>query len=731
MRKHQRWIYTVVTVIVIISFSFFGASGVIQESADFGKPGFTAVDGSSVSYNDLDAMMRFIATDATDHRQFNGAGLNFLNDGALVKDIFSSGAAVELIRQHPDLFQEELSRKLEREKGFILYKHPELEAISVENTWQYFLPQMKGHFDKLRANSDPLSGDYLQQKISLYLAQKQLSAEHLRQVLRYQQAQYRWLEQDPFLEQGDLSLFGYHTVEDWFGKQFLKLSAAFLINSAKMAEKRGFTVSRNEAYADLLEQNAQSFRESQKQEFSRTNNSIDYFQLQLQALRMDKTQAIECARKVLLARKLFQNEQMQNLVSVFPWKQFQKYALAEKTGTKYLLPAVLELQPQTYPLFETYVQAISDRSLAIEELPLSQKTVSELQELYPELVQQTVSVEMRSATLGEILGTISSKNLLQWQLSDSGWETLTKEYPELSTDKQTFDMRTKKLQSLDEKTRARIDQFSRRKVAENSSDIVKKALEKAPSKQYVWTLPLKGGLSPIEGFASSEELLSHLNSANGLTEKGGRYFLFAVIESKEPLTASFSDTLKTGALKSLTNRILQEHYKKTAAFHQKPFEEVELQVVSSLYSKQINQLTKLYGFDANAQDALKQAAHYRLKPYMEEMRKNLIAGKLELQNSEWSLRQMEFSLSKARSDEQVPIDASLPLLGYSEVALDQAGGLYFYTLNEEETYPPLTSLCEKICDIKKKIGEEMSASLAKKLVQEIQEKKGFVFFGEL
>jgi len=59
-------------------------------------------------------------------------------------------------------------------------------------------------------------------------------------------------------------LFGYHTAEDWFGPRFVKLVSEFVINSAKIAEQRGYKVSKEETLVDLMRNVETSFQQIRK-----------------------------------------------------------------------------------------------------------------------------------------------------------------------------------------------------------------------------------------------------------------------------------------------------------------------------------------------------------------------------------------------------------------------------------------------------------------------------------
>ena len=65
-RKYQRYFFFVITVIIVISFSFFGTYSTLQNVDSRDQEAFRAIDGSLISRSELDEMVLFLATDAED-----------------------------------------------------------------------------------------------------------------------------------------------------------------------------------------------------------------------------------------------------------------------------------------------------------------------------------------------------------------------------------------------------------------------------------------------------------------------------------------------------------------------------------------------------------------------------------------------------------------------------------------------------------------------------------------
>ena len=78
-RKYQRYFFLLVTVVIIISFSFFGTYSTISNVSPREQTAFVAIDGTEISRAELDQLVMFISTDAEDKLVFGGMwGPNFL-----------------------------------------------------------------------------------------------------------------------------------------------------------------------------------------------------------------------------------------------------------------------------------------------------------------------------------------------------------------------------------------------------------------------------------------------------------------------------------------------------------------------------------------------------------------------------------------------------------------------------------------------------------------------------
>jgi GcvH upstream region-like protein len=576
LRKHQRYLFIFITIVVIISFSFFGTYSTMISNYTPEPIAFQAVDGADVKRADLDEMVLFLSTDGQDKLLLGGLwGPNFLNDGVVKKDFLETGLANILAAQYfPDL-EQDLAIRHEKEKRNILYVHPQAKFLSVETAWSYLAPGMKQNYESLRNAKSPASPEGFLPRVQLYLNQREFPAPSLQYVLRYQEKQYTWLAPDPNLERADLSLFGYHTLEDWFGPRFIRVIAQFIINSAKIAEQQGYEVTKAEALADLMANAQASYTQNLKNPYLGVANSTQYFEEQLRRLSMDQTKAAKVWRQVLLFRRLFHDAGNSVVVDPLTVRNFQNYAKETVEGEVYHLPKPLQLNNfHALQTFETYLNAVSKRSddqAEILNLPTQFLAADEVMKTHPELVQKRYLLEYAHINKKDLQTKVGIRDTWNWEVEDAHWSQLKKQFPELGIKKgDTREERFAALDSLDEKTRARVDAYARNQIVDENPEWLDKALQAAQSLQEIVGLTVKGGTSPFEGIQDRTELLALLDKASigeqdpalaKYTGDKANYYKIIVLEKgNQQEVLSYAEADASGVLNPILEKELETFY---------------------------------------------------------------------------------------------------------------------------------------------------------------------------
>lgn len=665
-RRHQRYFFVIITIVIVISFSFFGTYSTLSDGSFREQIAFTTVNGKEIPRHELDEMVAFIGTDALDKLLLGGAwGPNFLNNGVIRQDFLETGLAAMLIAQYPEELQSDLSSRLEKEKRYSLYSHPQAPFIGVESAWTNFAPAMKSYYDALYSAADPMNSTALNARIALFLGEKQFPSYILRQILRYQEKQYNWVTPDRNLDYMDLSLFNYHTIEDWFGPRFIRLVAQFIINASAIAEQKGYQVSKADALADLLRNSEMSYQQNKSNPNIGVANSQEYFSEQLRRLGIDSNKAAKMWRQVLLFQRYFQDMGSSVFVDTNMFQQLDSYALDGVEGQLFRLPS--DLRFNNYRLmqkFEVYLDAVSKRGESTKDilaLPTTFLSASEVSKNYPELVQKNYVLEIAEADKKSLQSKVGVKESWNWEVEDKNWEALKKQFSDLDLKKgKNREERFAVLDALDGKARAKVDAFARAAIVENHPEWLAEALDESQSEKVVVGLHEKGGTSPIVGLDDGKALIQLLDAAplagqevstltssqkaaadklSHYTADNNVYYRISVIErAPQAEVMSFSDAAKEGSLDHLLDTKLEAHYLKIrennpSEFQRddktwKPFTEVK-DIVANNYFENLLQAIRTSYASAIAPEKAPQemigdfAATWRFYSYVNGIREKL------------------------------------------------------------------------------------------------------------
>lgn len=777
-RKYQRIFFILITIVIVISFSFFGTYSALPPDNVQNDPAFQAVDGTVVTKSELNDMVTFLSTDMNDKLIYGGTwGPNFLNNGVIGKLLLQTDIAQMLAAQFGEELSPDLEKRLAAEKRYTLYKHPQANFISTETAWAYFAPSMNSDFKTLQQASSPLTPEAFNARMRLFLAEKNFSGPMLRQVLNYQEKQLSWVEPDEYLARADLSLFGYHTLEDWFGPRFMNLAAEFIINSSKVAQQRGYRVSKSEALTDLIDNANQSFKQNLRSPHLGVANSQEYFKEQLRRMNMDQSKAVKIWQSVLLAKRLF--EEAGNSVFVSPdlFSSFVAYAKEPVSGNLYQLPKELKLADyRNLQKFELYLDAVakrSDEEKSSLKLPEKYLSAEEISKKFPELVQKNYVLDIAQVDKEALQTKISVKETWNWEVTDGNWASLMKNFPELglknvSSRQERFAL----LEGLSDKARAKVDNFARSQILDTRPEIITQVLESANSISSPIGISLKGSAGKsFKGVDDASILIALLDQAstNGseatpeqqsanqklaqFTGDDRHYYRIQVIEKKPGVEIlTFAEANRQGILDNLLDRTLQEHYVKIRDSQPKTFQkadstwkdlaDVKDAVANSYFADALKAIqaqepneNKLTGDDA---------ASRRLLPHVKNLQTALVADPendklVKLVNNtdqpadkganaaslgqQWQLEKRPFSIERSNNNEQFNTVEALELAvnGWSPVINTPSGAIFFYQKLESQPKDHELVL-EKDHQAQQLLSHEAQRLVAAQLIDEYKNK---------
>lgn len=774
LRRHQRYFFVVITIVIVISFSFFGTYSTLEHPSYGDHVVSTSVDGQKVYHSDIEEMSLFIGSDAVDKLVWGGEwGPNFLNDGVIVRDFLQTGLAEQLVEAYRLNLTQELQQRLEKEKRYNLYSNPLAPFISAETIYGYFAPQIPETMSDLKSASDAASPAAFQARAQLYLAERSFPARALRQVLKYQEQQYGWVKPDPTLDRTDLSLFGYHTLEDWFGPKFVRLISQFIINAAKIAERQGYRVTKEEAMADLVRFADLGYAKVKSLPNLGVSSPQQYLQNQLRRMGMDESRAANIWRQILLFRRLFDGVGNAIFVDALPFQEFNQYALARVNGELYQLPEALWLGSyRALQKFEVYLKSISKGSPSSTlALPTQFATVEELRTAHPELVEKRYLLEIVEASAKTLQGQVGVKEMWNWEVKDEHWQQLKQEFPELGVAvAQTTEQRFMALDALNETTRSRVDALARAAIVAEHPDWLQRALEAGKPQQVQVGIRLKGGKLPIAGLEKREGLIALLDqaplgdkdplpalqqySADGQSfyrirvldrAKGWNILTFAEAAQDDTLDKMVAETLEAFYPKARESQ--SDQFRKTDGGW-RPFKEVQDKVADLYFKELLMAIEKDYSQYVSGAKAgqlgRNGAASYRLASYLRMVEENL--KKDSAAQEQWLSQDIsqakpdqllppppmaeQFKLVKkahaiTRSD---PLPATekealfnLPIKGWTGIVPRPNGDLWFFQVLSKDVASTTVATAEQLSQVRDILAADAESLLMQELLKEIKE----------
>jgi len=578
LRRHQRILFAVITVVIVISFSFFGTYSAFVGNPIKDKVAFVAVDGSRVYQSEVRDLAAFISTDAVDERIFMQpyAG-NGLNDGVLANDVFANGLAPIIAKPFKDHLVNDFSSRMNREKRFTPYRHPTAPYINAELVWNYFAPNIKKNFDLLLSSSNPLSDTALKARVDLYLAEREFPSTYLKQLVRYQESQHQAIAQDDQLLSRDLALFGYHNVQDWFGQEYIELVAKYIINVAKYAEKQGLKISTDEALGSLFANANTVVTEGKLNQYYGVINPNEYFQTTVHRLGMDQGRAAVAWRWVLLFRRYINEQKNSVLIDNLAFRDFYNHRNEFVDVELFTLPPELQLRTvDDVEKFDLYVRAVTDQKKVPGDrifFPFEAVlTAADVKKLYPDLVTRNFRLRFTSVDRQDIEGKIGLKKTWQWQVVDANWAKIKEQFPELiKIQADTEDERHQALDNIDVKTRLKIDDFSRKVIVDQHPEWIEEALSRAEPKEEDVMLRERGGHFPFAGIKDRQSFFAILDTAplhetskelQAFTQDKIHYYKISILNRGEEEVLSYKDALSDGTLDQMLNTILDLTYQR-------------------------------------------------------------------------------------------------------------------------------------------------------------------------
>lgn len=730
-RKHQRFFFVVVTVFVVISFSFFGTFSTFVNREEVQDEAIgQAVDGSNLYKREVEDLVRFLATSSQDAPLFNrGKVANLLNDDVIRRDILATGVGELLAQRFFEELRPELEERLSKIKRFVPYAHPQAPLLGAEMMWKQFAPEAYERMRHLREKSAAVDSSFFAELHALALQERGFPVEMMRRLLLLQERQ-SGLRPDEGLVHANLHPFGFETYEDWFGHRYLELIAQFILNGAKVAEKNGYSVSRADVRKELLQNASEGLKMIEPELQTSYNEARAFFTQQIRHLGMEENRVIRLWQQVMLFRRLVSGAGHAAMRDPASFEVVGSYDAAEVEA--YELPDSLRLGDFRALLkFQCYIEGAMGASLPQIDIPDKWLSVEEIQKRCPELVEKVGELEWKAVRREDLAQRVTLRETWQWETADAGWQLLRGEFPELVRGDGD---RLALLDRLKTEERLKIDRFARQKIVEAHPEWMSEAFESAPSSKERLSLRTKGGRLPLSvdpaALLAAAEKGGSFEIASTEGDMLYRVNVHSLADRAERL--SFQKASQDGTLDDLLDKRLEAAYPDLRKKHSdefalengkwKPFRQVREQVGAYVFAPLLRALDENFG-KKEAQPLSFYVGH-RLMPWMEKQQKQFLADPqfLERREPEWKLRKETKCL---RPGERSPFNqkelSSLAIGSWSTVSANENGEVGFFRLlgrkHDEE------SAAAEIAKMQEQLAQEASRKYMVQLLETMIEKQ--------
>lgn len=614
-RKHQKIFFIFVSFFIILSFSFFGTFSTFMDKEEVSnKEMGRIIDGSMLKERELLSLMGMLKGGIEEGVSFP----NLLSDSFLHKEVILSGLGEVFARQYFSDLKPDLEIRWKQMKQYHPYMHPHASYINATAIWSQFAPEINTLLQQLQEAPGELSEDHLSLIFALYHAQAKFPPHMLYQMLYYQQRQNNQIPFDPALNHLNPALFGFQSIEDWFGPKFIELIAQGIINTACLAKTQGYIVTKEQARVSLM-RNVYKGLEMYQGKKPKIEDVQNQYAKQISHLGLEENQAITLWQKVLSFQCLLEEIGEAAFVDSLALNQFASFADSKWKVRLFSLPKNLQFQDfRTLLKFQCYLEAVAN--LDAKDLlcmPNTFKNIESIANAYPQLVCKSFEVEMASLDPQEISQKISLKRTWEWEKNEENFELLQKQFPILATKNVTSDeTRLTVLDQLDPHIRLKIDQFARKFILTKDPQWVKKALSTAEFKKQNLKVRLKkSDKTPFSG----EVFLQMIEEENPLLQefsvKDIVYSLRVLSKGEKVEVVTFAEALEEGALDVLLDERLKRTYEELKL--DTPFEESQDEISRITFCELLSSLEKSMGKTCENLDTYVQGRFYE---YLKQVR---------------------------------------------------------------------------------------------------------------
>ncbi len=651
LRKQQRAILFVTGVALVGTFFASGAMGSRNEKSPEDPVAFDLAGGRAIKRSQLKLMAYLLsAGDGTTRDSYGSALIGSVNGNFVYKELFESGLIEKIANKALPTISENMGQQIEKMAAFKGYTHPQADFLSSRVLWERVIPESAPLRAKI-ASAAPIDQQFFKEILTVYKKQQAINPAFMRQLMLYQQSQVQGISRDPAIEQSDLSVFGAHTLHDWFGSAFLESLSKVVMQGAHEAKKSGYKVSRDEVWGDLIQNMRDSLQRERGGQAVSATEAAETLVERLEMLQLPRKEAIDLWEHALLFKRFFGDVSAVCLDDSSAMRSFALFAGGAGVIDEYRLPELL--QPTSFSKLmelEIYFESLYGQKRALLELPRVPLPLSKIKT--PELLKRSFEVVLKEIDLRQVERQITLKQMWEWQLDPAHFAALAERFPLLAgAEAKTRSARDQLLDEVPPYMRAEIDNFTREQMVLTHPEWVSQQFGLAEERKLSCSMRNGKVFFPVEGGDPGEELLTEMVQNRKVGERAefkgrdGKLFSLQITSIDEcEMALSLEEALAAGVLEEMVDEKLEKSYPairaragakfKDSEGEWKPLDEVRDEVGELCFKE----VTGLILADYLAQGGKKEwqgapspafYAHHRFDAHLRHLREALIAGDTE------------------------------------------------------------------------------------------------------
>src|SRR3989338_1659115 len=208
--------------------------------------------------------------------------------------------------------------------------------------------------------------------------------------------------------------------------------AAFIFQTASLAEESGYKVTYDEVLRDIVTRNEAVFNQLKEVGDLPFESSAQYLQLKLGSLGITQEQLVDLWSQVLLFKKYFSEAASSLFIDPLTFEPFEAYAHQGIEAEVYRLPPELQFHDfRTLELFEVYLRAVTEKKLNRYEIPKKVISLDEIEKRVPELIEIPFELQFKEVDRSSVGLKISLKEIQRWEMDPQNLPLLVKHFPSL------------------------------------------------------------------------------------------------------------------------------------------------------------------------------------------------------------------------------------------------------------------------------------------------------------